>query len=334
MIKKNGYTFMPRGISPRNTPAVSKSFRHETYRQHQGIYICHSEAARLKNLSTYAGRFFTPLRFVQNDMIKTYYRNIAYCAVFILLFCAACGVKYTTVSSPVYSSDKAYVKLVKQVDDKTGQALNAVYDHPKQIKAEKLRLWLSLIGYEQYNWSSYGFDNKWVKQELFIPAALDEIIPQLALGLSKAASAEALAFSVPGRNSGNTSGKMWIKDGSWFCELTQVDGYNYKGDTPGKMDNHDWRLIATENIKVTENWQAKSYQVSILLDTDISTFKKAASAGENQMPQAAMQPVENMPASNLKLTDQKMRMLKQWLKEGLISESQYSEKVKKLLENF
>ena len=245
-----------------------------------------------------------------------------------LLFIIGCAGKTKILYSPIYSSGRNYVKLMKTVDKKTGEPLEAAYDHPQELAQAKLQHWLNAIYYEHYQWSSFGFDNKWVKGRVFEPKIIAEIAPQLSRAFSQATASDIIQFSVNGQD-GDTSGKMWLKDNQWVCELYQIEGYGYKGEDATKLDNHDWRLVEAGGLKVSEDWAKKCFLVAINLQT------KLAELQQPQADAATIAPlVTSTPIVPIQTTDQKLRLLKQWLDEGLITQEQYQQKVDSLLKEF
>ena len=50
----------------------------------------------------------------------------------------------------LYLKDKDYVKLMKEVDVKTGEPVESIYEHPQQLSPEQLKNWLGALYFEQY----------------------------------------------------------------------------------------------------------------------------------------------------------------------------------------
>ncbi len=245
-----------------------------------------------------------------------------FCGLCLLLLFIGCGVKKKIVYSPIYESKRNYVKLMKTVDAKTGEPLEATYEHPQQLAEEKLRHWLSVIQFEHYQWSTFGLDDNWIKGRVFESQAINELAPSLADAFSKATASDVIQFGIVGQN-GDTIGKMWVKDNQWVCELNRINGYNYQGKDAGRLDNLDWRLVEASGLKVEKNWTEKSFTVAINLQ---------AEPGELQESKPPMK--EKDAANSRQTTDQKLRQLKQWLDDGLITQEQYQQKVDSLLKDF
>jgi hypothetical protein len=249
------------------------------------------------------------------------------CLALGLLLLIGCGAKKKIVYSPVYSSGSNYVKLMKVVDEKTGEPLEAVYDHPRQLAPEKLSHWLDVLYYEHYQWNNFGLDNKWIKSKVFKSKAITELVPQLHNAFSQASASDIIMFSIAGKN-GDTSGRMWVKDNQWVCELYQINGYSYKGKDSSRLDNNDWRLMEAEGLKITR--KIKCFVVTIDPDADLEEIQAPISVSTMTSRSSSTK----ASGYQLQTTDQKLRQLKQWLNEGLISKQQYQKKVDSLLKEF
>ncbi len=258
-----------------------------------------------------------------------------------LLVFSGCAAKSKAVYRPIYTSNHDYVKLMKEVDVKTGESLESIYEHPQNLTQEQFKHWLGAIYFEQYNWSSFGFDNKWVKKRVFEAKAIDELAPQLVRAFSQAGASDIVQFSITDR-SGDNSGKMWIKDNQWVCELYQIDGYGFKGKDSTRLDNNDWRLVESKGLTIAHDRARKCFTVGIDLGTDLSQLQQVQT--QTQQPEAENAPPPSpasyktelyhpsAPNPQLQTTDQKMRLLKQWLDDGIITKKQYEQKVNSLIE--
>lgn len=273
----------------------------------------------------------------------------------VLLCLAGCMAQKKVSTTPVSGpGDEISVQLESQLD-KQGVQMESGYSHPYAFSMEKMALEVDSLVMKQFDMGKWNRKSSWEHKPLFTRPTAEVLPERLITAFARAGSAEAVAFTVPGRNNTLTSGKIFVKDNTLTWLLYKVDGMPFTGSDKFWMDSDDWRIEDAPQFTFYEDKENRILKVVRNLQVDKGGMDRQSvedrkwrnehyyqeSAGQQeyrpeppprQVRREAPAPAAAPPRlDKFQSMEEKLEVLKNWSDKGIISEEEYGKEKEKIL---
>ena len=160
----------------------------------------------------------------------------------LLLMLAGCtsAPRMTTVALQG-AEDKDLVKLHRKLNPE-GRPVNMNYAHPHDFTASEIGFEIGLLRLRKFQWGKFGIGNKWVEKPIFQETSREKLIAALVAAFEEATRSDRIGFSVPGRKSQPTTGKVYLKDNQLVWVFEAIDGFPFTGKDKFWMDGEQWTI--------------------------------------------------------------------------------------------
>jgi len=237
----------------------------------------------------------------------------------------------------LHDDDPEHIWLQYFVDD-NDEPVSMGYDHPAELTTEQVAKLLTAAEYEEFSFMAWRS-----KGRVFIDSEVEKLAKPLAEALAQATPNQWVHFAVTGqkvelffKTRHLTDGICFIQDGRFNLvlgnmnvELINPDKELYKRDPRDRLYTDSLRLkvkpdlgIALPPIVQGDPWLEKERRNWLTYD-----LVKFFAAGE-----PAAEPVEATPEPQPDATE-RLQKLKELYDNGLISEEEYEQKRKEILED-
>lgn len=230
-----------------------------------------------------------------------------------------------------------------------GGAVNMTYEHPRDFTSAEMGRELDVLTLRKFQWGKFGMGNKWIPSPVFAETAKGKLIPGLVSAFKEATGADRIAFNVPGRKGGNTTGEVYLDDNHLVWVFEAIDGFAFTGKDKFWLDGEQWGIEEKPGVTVKE-YKDKGI-VKVVRDLSVAPPEATAAVVEErppppQAPGAA--PAQALPrevresvvaappaeviSPGLEELEKKLETLRKWQESGLITDEDYEKQKAQILE--